>query len=119
MVAADSLKLDFDQEKLRLQGEEKKLAVQKNELQDRVKEIDDRLAQLNAQRAQIVPAIEPAVLKQYERILSSREGLAIVMVKDNSCQGCNMSTPPQVINLIRMYDSIITCEVCNRILYIE
>ncbi len=119
MVAADNLKLDLDQEKQRLQAEEKKLAVKKKELQDRVKEIDDRLAQLNAQRAQIVPGIEPAILKQYDRILSSREGLAIVLVKNNSCQGCNMSTPPQVINLIKMYETIITCEVCNRILYIE
>ena len=30
-----------------------------------------------------------------------------------------MFVPPQVINLIRMYECIITCEVCNRILYIE
>jgi len=30
-----------------------------------------------------------------------------------------MFVPPQVINLIKMYERIITCEVCNRMLYIE
>jgi uncharacterized protein len=59
------------------------------------------------------------MLKEYERILLSREGLAIVTVKDNSCGGCHMLVPPQVINLIKMYEHIITCEVCNRILYIK
>ena len=75
--------------------------------------------QLDAQRKQIVPEIDPKMLKEYERILHSRDGLAMVAVKDNSCGGCHMLVPPQVINLIIMYEHIITCEVCNRILYIK
>jgi len=59
------------------------------------------------------------MLLEYERILNSRDGLAIVTVKGNSCGGCNMLVPPQVINLIKMYEHIITCEMCNRILYIN
>jgi predicted nucleic acid-binding Zn-ribbon protein len=51
--------------------------------------------------------------------LQSKGGLAIASVKNNSCGGCNMFVPPQVINLIKMYDSIVTCEMCNRILYTE
>ena len=30
-----------------------------------------------------------------------------------------MNVPPQVINLIKMYDNPVICEVCQRILYIE
>jgi len=115
----DKLKSDTEKEKLRLKDEEKVFNGQKAKIDERVKVIDDRLAQLEAQRKQIIPAIDPKVFTQYERILQNRDGLAIVPVKDNSCQGCNMSTPPQVLNLIRMYDHLITCEICNRILYIE
>jgi hypothetical protein len=71
------------------------------------------------QRKQAVPEIDPKILSQYERILFNRDGLAIVSVKDNSCAGCNMFVPPQVINLIKMYERIVTCEICNRILYIN
>ena len=116
---ADKVKNDVAREKQRLEEEEKVLVVEKQKIEDRIKEIDDRLAQLEAQRKQVIPDIEPKMLNQYERILSNRDGLAIVSVKDNSCGGCNMFVPPQVINLIRMYERIITCEVCNRILYIE
>lgn len=116
---ADKVKNDTEREKERLKEEEKVFNAQKNNIEDRVREIDDRLSQLQAQRKQIIPQIEAKILGQYERILLNRDGLAIVSVKDNSCGGCNMFVPPQVINLIKMYERIITCEICNRMLYIE
>jgi len=116
---ADKIKNDSSQEKLRLQEEEKVVQGEKKNIHDRIKEIDERIAQLESQRKQITPGIDKKILSQYERILLNRDGLAIVNVKDNSCGGCNMFVPPQVINLIRMYECIITCEVCNRMLYIE
>jgi predicted nucleic acid-binding Zn-ribbon protein len=116
---ADKVKRDIEEEKSRLKDEERVFLQKKKEIEDAVKVIDDRLNQLQAGRSQALTGIEANLLSQYDRILRSRDGLAIVKVKDNSCQGCNMSLPPQVINLIKMYERVITCEVCNRILYIE
>ncbi len=116
---ADKVKADINEEKVRLQGEEKTAAEQKKLIQERIKEIDDRIAQLESQRKQITPALDKVILSQYERILANRDGLAIVNVEGDSCGGCNMLLPPQSINLIKMYEHIITCEVCNRILYIK
>ena len=114
----DKSKSDIEQEQQRLKDEEKIFNEQKKNIDDRIKEIDERLAQLDAQRKQVTPQIDAKILSQYERILLNRDGLAIVSVKNNSCRGCNMFVPPQVINLIKMYERIITCEVCNRMLYI-
>jgi uncharacterized protein len=119
MEQMDKVKADIDTERQKLKEEEKVFGEQKNKVNARVKEIDDRLSVLDGQRKQIMPSIDPKVIVQYERILASRDGLAIVLAKNNSCEGCNMFVPPQVINLIKMYDHIITCEMCNRILYIE
>ncbi len=115
----DQVKVEIDKEKQRLQEEEKIVGVQKGKIEQRIKEIDDRIAQLEEQRKQILPGIDAKIMSQYDRILANRDGLAIVSVKDNSCLGCNMYVPPQVINLIKMYERIITCEVCNRMLYIN
>lgn len=119
MDKADALKIEVDKEKLKVKDEEKQSAAEKAKVELRIKEIDDSLSRLEGQRKQVTPDLNPKIMAQYERILLSREGLAIVRVKGNSCGGCNMFVPPQVINLIRMYERIITCEVCNRILYIE
>ncbi len=118
MDQAEKSKADMEKEKQRLKEGEGVFSSEKKKAEDRVKQIDDRLTQLDAQRKQVAPGIERKILSQYERILTSRDGLAIVAVKDNSCKGCNMFVPPQMINLIRMYERSITCEVCNRILYI-
>lgn len=116
---SDKVKYQIEQENLKLKEEEKKFSDAKNKIEARVKEIDERLNQLAAQRKQIIPDIDPKMLLEYERILNSRNGLAIVTVRGNSCGGCNMLVPAQVINLIKMYEHIITCEMCNRILYIN
>lgn len=114
----DKFKIEIEKEKGVLEEEEKILNANKKKIDDRVKEIDDRLAQLQAQRKQVTPNIGAKVLVQYERILANRDGLAIVGVGTETCMGCNMQVPPQVINLIKMYNRLITCEVCNRILYV-
>jgi len=119
MEQLDKAKLDSDTEKAKLKEEEKIFNEQKAKIQASIKEIDEKLVLLEAQKKQMAPGIDSKVYAQYERILSMRHGLAITTVKNNSCQGCNMFVPAQVINLIKMYDKIITCEMCNRILYIE
>jgi len=112
---SDKIKLQIDQENLKLKEEEKIFLGQKNKVNERIKEIDSRLSQLDSLRKQTIPGINEKLLNEYEKILHSRAGLAIAEVKDNACGGCHMHIPPQVINLIKMYDKIITCEVCNRI----
>jgi predicted nucleic acid-binding Zn-ribbon protein len=119
MEQMDKLKTDIEAEKENLKEEEKIYNAQKAKLQARIKEIDDRLAVLDGQRRQASPNIDAKIFAQYERILVNRDGLAIVTAANNSCQGCNMFVPPQVINLIKMYEHIITCGTCNRILYID
>lgn len=116
---SDAAKKDIDKEKQNLQEEEKRINAEKNKIQIRIKEIDERLAQLKAERDRILPGIKPKIINQYERVLKSRDWLGIVKVKNNACQGCFMNVPPQVINLIKMYDHLVACEVCQRILYID
>jgi len=115
----DKTKAEVDDEKQRLQGGEKLLNEEKKNIENRIKEIDDRMEQLEAQRKQVTPGLDSKILVQYDRILLNRDGLAIVNVNNDSCQGCNLHVPPQVINLIKMYERIVICEACNRILYIE
>lgn len=109
----------LNEEKNKIKEEEKIFLAKKNKIEERLKQINERLSQMQVQRKEAAKDIDPKILSHYERILANRDGLAIVLVKDSSCGGCNMLVPPQVINLIKMYERIITCEVCNRMLYLE
>lgn len=116
---ADELKQNINKEKEFLNQEEAKTNAEKKNIQDRIRQIEENLNTLEAKRSQLIPAIEPKILKNYERVLKNRDGLALVAVRNNACQGCFMNTPPQVINEIQIGERIVVCEMCARILYLE
>lgn len=104
-------------EKELLVAEEKKFNNQVDVIKKREAEILEALAGLEEKRKTYVPSIEARLISQYERILKGRDGLALVPVKNNSCVGCHMELPPQIVNEIHIGERIIICESCARILY--
>ena len=119
MDKMDRVKAQAEEEKKRLSQEEQVFNAQKQKVDARIKEIQESITRLEGQRAQLLPGIDTKILHDYERILKIRDGLAIAcVVNECTCSGCNMTLPPQVVNLTRMYDKIVTCDVCNRILFV-
>ena len=83
--------------------------------------IQQRIEQLEKERQALTPTIPAAMFDVYERILSSRKGLAMapLALETESCGGCHRRLPPQVINQVRLKAKLTTCESCNRILYLD
>ena len=67
-------------------------------------------------RDAVAAKVRPDVLKRYASI-RLRRGLAVVPVVKGVCQGCHMSIPPQLFNLLQRGTSIETCPQCARIIY--
>lgn len=110
----------IDQEKKKVTEAEKFYLAQKKEVDDSILDIQEKLEKYELQRRQITPEIDKNHLIRYERILENKQGLAIVPVlKGNSCGGCFMNVPQQVINDMKMHDRFISCEMCARLLYLE
>ena len=74
---------------------------------------------MKAQRGGLAAKIDKIALAKYDRIIKSKDGLAVVPVLGESCQGCFRIMPPQVIHEIRMKKDLVTCENCARIIYLE
>jgi hypothetical protein len=71
-----------------------------------------------SQRARIAPEVRPDYLSRYERVLKNKDGLGIVKVVDHACGGCFMHLTEQVLNELKKYEQIISCDQCARILYL-
>jgi len=80
---------------------------------------EERIAELERSRQTVIPDVAPPVLATYERVLDIREGLAMVPLVNESCGGCHRRLPPQVINQVYLKADLVTCETCNRILYVD
>lgn len=67
----------------------------------------------------LAKAVSPRVLKRYEQLRGKLAGLAVAVVHDGACSGCNMQLrPQQVVELLRA-TSWQTCPNCHRMLVHE
>jgi predicted nucleic acid-binding Zn-ribbon protein len=84
----------------------------------RMDEIQAKIAELRVERDKLATEVKPEVLKRYSSI-RMRRGLAVVSVRNGTCQGCNMNIPPQLYNVLQRGISVETCPSCHRIIYWE
>jgi predicted nucleic acid-binding Zn-ribbon protein len=96
-------KREFEKERARLEGEQGATQVEA-----------DRLA---VDSASLTGQLAPATRQTYERLESTRKGLAVVAVKNGACQGCRLALPPQQIADLRKNEKLLTCTYCHRILF--
>lgn len=115
--SVDAAKGALAKEKERLAGEEKRHLADVAELKKKSEALQAQIASEEEKRKTYTPNIEPRSLSQYERILKSRDGLALVPVIHNACGGCHLGLPPQVVNETQQSEKWIVCESCARILY--
>jgi uncharacterized protein len=82
----------------------------------RMAEIEAKIDELRKVRDKLATQVKPEVLKRYGAI-RMRRGLAVVAVKNGTCQGCNMNIPPQLYIVLQRGVSIEVCPSCSRIIY--
>ncbi len=116
---ADKVNAEIAKEKQFVVEEEKKFQAAQKQFDEEMQIAQDRIKVLEAQRKQYLPDIDPNVLNRYTKLLAHKEGLAIVPVQGSACGGCFMNLTTQIINHIKMHESLEECEKCSRILYIK
>jgi len=103
--------------KLEMEGSQKLCRVRIEEREQGLVSLRQHKSSLESSRETLRRQISPEWLKQYDKLRKSRGGLAVVSVKDGSCQGCCMSLMPQLFQEIKQNDQIYSCPHCHRIVY--
>jgi len=106
-------------EKGRFETEQKKIDKEKEEIKSEERKVDGRINELRTKRLDLVKSIDASLMKRYDKILQNRGKHAVSKVNGEFCGICNMRLRPQVINEVKMFKDVITCESCSRILYVE
>lgn len=78
----------------------------------------DELERLRKAADAAASKVDPALLQRYKRIKQNRP-LPVSLLKDGRCMGCNMELPSRDLANIKKTDTIIECENCGRILYLQ
>ncbi|MFA5713393.1 MAG: C4-type zinc ribbon domain-containing protein [Bacteroidales bacterium] len=106
---------------LQVKGELKEglsdLEIKKRELDSIKAETAKEEEELLAVAEEVKSQIDARMLAAYQKVRSNaRNGLAVVIVKRDSCSGCFNKIPPQRQIDIASSKKIIVCEYCGRIL---
>jgi predicted nucleic acid-binding Zn-ribbon protein len=117
MEQSDDLTNELQQVEDLVRSEEKKIEQFKESLKTEAQAAEKDLASLRSQRAAISAKISKDVYDSYMKQLEYGQGLAIVEVKDEICQGCNMNIPPQLYVEVRKGDELHNCPQCRRFLF--
>jgi len=113
----EEIKKSVAKEREVLEVEKKKSEIEKNKIEEEKKAAEEKFNDLNNKRKEFAGKIDKNILAKYERILHKKDGLALVPIVSDSCGGCNMNLPPQVINEARLTKGLTVCGNCARILY--
>ncbi len=109
-----------------LSKREKEAKVTLEKIEEDRKKIQEKLAldenvwsEQTARKEVLSKQIEPKLFKLYHTLKEKRQGLGVVDVKRETCQGCFVNVPPQMFIEVQKNNALIRCPNCNRILYWE
>jgi len=103
--------------KVKAEAEKNELDRERKVLISNLKELISKGERFQEEREKLIPRLDPVLLEQYEKLRQLKDELAVVPIKDDICEGCNVKVPPSLIGRIKRGKEIVYCENCNRMLY--
>lgn len=83
---------------------------------DQLADIHAKLAAAKTERDAARAQVDKQWLKTYDSLVG-KKGYAVAPVVKGVCQGCHMTLPPQLNNILARMESIETCPRCARLVY--
>ena len=97
--------------------EEEKFNAYKLKKEAEAERTEKELEVIRPRRSQVTNSLEIKWLKHYTKVFNAREGVAVVAIHENICQGCLQQILPQQVIDVKIGETISYCEQCLRILY--
>ena len=90
------------------QEREKTCKQERTAREGELRRLQAELDRLQEERRRQAARVEAGLLQTYQRLMRSRDGIAVVAVRDGSCLGCYVGLTPQTYNELRRGDVLLT-----------
>jgi predicted nucleic acid-binding Zn-ribbon protein len=115
----DEVKKDLSKREKEVTTTLEKIEREKKKIQEKMDQDDGLWKEQKERREVLSKKLESNLFKLYNTLKEKRQGVGVVNVRDETCQGCFVNIPPQMFIEVQKTNSIIRCPNCNRILYWE
>jgi predicted nucleic acid-binding Zn-ribbon protein len=117
MSESEPLEKNVKAAEARLKEEKEHVEKEKDHARKHTAQDQQFLAEVQNERGGIVSQLDPAVVRDYDRIRAKWKGIAIADATDGRCSACMLSLRPQFYQDLKKSEKIMHCESCGRILY--
>ncbi|MGZ3538903.1 MAG: zinc ribbon domain-containing protein [Thermodesulfobacteriota bacterium] len=117
MDEIDELKKDLSKREKEMGSTLEKIEGERKELQEKTAQGEKAWSERVERRELLSKQIESKLVKLYNTLKEKRQGVGVVSVKNETCQGCFLNVPPQMFIEVQKNNALVRCPHCNRILY--
>ena len=115
----DELKKDLLKREKEVTTTLEKIERERKKIQEKMDQDEGLWKEQKERREVLSKQLESGLFKLYNTLKEKRQGLGVVNVKGETCQGCFVNIPPQMFIEVQKTNALIRCPNCNRILYWE
>lgn len=115
----DELRKGFSKKEKELAVAQEKIEAERKTIQERMTQNDALLKKEMERREALSKQLESRLYGLYNTLMEKRQGIGVVTVRQETCQGCFVHIPPQMFIEVQKNKDLIRCPNCNRILYWE
>ncbi|MCC6174636.1 MAG: hypothetical protein IT305_04955 [Chloroflexi bacterium] len=83
------------------------------------KELQAEIGRDETERDRLRTVVDERALRTYDTLRKTRDGLAVVAVRQRTCQGCRIALTNATDQQVRHGEALVTCQNCGRLLYAE
>ena len=118
MLEADTITADIKSAEAALAIQQKDISAEKAAMEQEQDVVQQALAEASGKRTALLTEIDKRVIAKFDQVAKARKGVAMATVtRDGLCAVCHVRLRPHVFQQVRLNDTIIQCESCQRILY--
>ena len=119
MERAEEKRKELEEVETRLQDVTKTLEHEKVDLEGLAATLTDEVSRIEQEKKSLLASLEKPVYHRYSTLKSSLKLVVVATVHGETCQGCQLQIPPQLVASVKRADQLLTCPYCHRILYCE
>lgn len=118
MDAMEAEKARLEESAAELDRASKVFDEKKRQIEVELKTFLEDVDRQRQERDGLMERMAPDIHREYERLLTAKNGRAVAVVSYEQCMGCNMKIPAQTYNEV-MQGELKYCPNCNRILLVD
>lgn len=119
MERGEEKRKELDEVENLLQELTQTLEREKGELDDLSAKLAEEVVRIEQEKQSLIASLEKRVHHRYSMLKSSMKLVVVATVQGETCQGCQLQIPPQLVASVKRADDLLTCPYCHCILYYE